>query len=79
MQKNLIWQRVGVWLTWTTIAAAVVLVILKLSNVIAWPWWAVLAPAYIPFGLVLILVVGVIVIGINTKPKYNEEDDSRGA
>jgi phosphoglycerol transferase MdoB-like AlkP superfamily enzyme len=31
----------------------VAFIVLKLTHVIDWSWWWVLAPAWIPFGLVL--------------------------
>ena len=34
---------------------------LKLTGVIDWSWWLVLAPLWIPWGIVL---VGILVIGI---------------
>mgnify|MGYP000909231037 CR=1 FL=1 len=36
----------------------VVFVVLKLIGVIAWPWWWVLSPVWIPAGLVLLVLLG---------------------
>jgi hypothetical protein len=33
-------------------------IVLKLTHVINWSWWWVLAPFWIPLGLVLLLFVG---------------------
>lgn len=33
----------------------VVFIVLKLTDVIAWPWWWVLSPLWIPLALVLII------------------------
>lgn len=39
-----------------------VFLVLKLTGVISWSWWWVTAPLWIPFGIVLaILVVGVVI------------------
>lgn len=37
---------------------------LKLTNLIAWSWWWVLAPIWIPFGIVVVLclVVGILYV-----------------
>lgn len=40
-----------------------VFIVLKLTNSIAWPWWAVLSPLYLPFVvgtafLLLMLLLG---------------------
>lgn len=34
--------------------------VLKLTKVIDWSWWWVTAPLWIPFGLLLVLVVGIV-------------------
>lgn len=36
---------------------AIVFIVLKLCNVITWSWWWVLAPIWIPFGVVMVLIV----------------------
>lgn len=35
----------------------IVFIVLKLLKVISWSWWWVLAPTWIPIGLVLLLFV----------------------
>lgn len=35
----------------------IVFLILKLTGVIAWSWWWVFAPIWIPFGLLVVLVI----------------------
>jgi len=49
----------------------VIFIVLKLTKVIAWSWWWVLSPLWIPVGLILgilifIFVAAGIVIGIAT-------------
>ena len=45
----------------------VAFIVLKLIGVITWPWLWVLAPFWIPFGLVLVLLlVGAVLVGIGT-------------
>jgi hypothetical protein len=39
---------------------AIVFITLKLTGYIAWSWWFVLAPLWVPFGIFL-LVMGVII------------------
>ncbi len=40
----------------------VVFVVLKLAGVVAWPWIWVLAPFWIPLGIVLVLAVIVAIV-----------------
>lgn len=43
----------------------IVFLVLKLCNVINWSWWWVTAPLWIPFGVVLIvMVIGFLLLGI---------------
>ena len=40
---------------------------LKLTNYIAWSWWWVLSPLWIPLALVAVIgIVGLIILGIVT-------------
>lgn len=43
--------------TTVTVAAFVVFTVLKLTGVIAWSWWWVTAPIWIPFLLAVIVVM----------------------
>jgi hypothetical protein len=36
----------------------VAFIVLKLCNVIAWSWWWVLSPAWVPAGLAIIALIG---------------------
>jgi hypothetical protein len=47
---------------------ALIFVTLKLLNYIDWSWWLVLLPAY--GGLVIMLVLFVILLALNQKPKF---------
>lgn len=43
----------------------VIFVVLKLTHVIDWSWWAVFIPEYISLGIVgLVLLIGGSVVGI---------------
>jgi membrane protein YdbS with pleckstrin-like domain len=42
----------------------VAFVVLKLTGVIAWSWWWVLAPAWIPLAVGLVITVIVMIVGI---------------
>lgn len=39
-------------------------IVLKLTNCIAWSWWWVLAPLWVPLGLVLVVlaILGIILL-----------------
>jgi len=43
---------------------AILFIALKLTNVITWPWWVVLAPIWIPLSITacLLLVAGILVL-----------------
>lgn len=41
---------------------AIVFIVLKLCDVIAWSWWWVLSPIWIPFGVVLVLIALVFIV-----------------
>lgn len=44
---------------------AIASIVLKLTNVIAWSWWWVLSPLWIPFAIVLtVLLIGVLVVAL---------------
>lgn len=46
-------------------ALALVFIVLKLTGVINWSWWLVLAPLWVPIALVLgILIIALIFIGL---------------
>ena len=44
-----------------------VFIVLKLIGVINWSWWWVLAPLWIPFGIVLVLVIIISIIVLFTE------------
>lgn len=37
-------------------------IVLKLCGVIDWPWWAVLAPIWVPIVLLLLVLVALVLI-----------------
>lgn len=45
-----------------TIAAFVIFTVLKLTGVIAWSWWWITAPIWIPFLIAVILVIAFFVL-----------------
>lgn len=52
----------------------IVFIVLKLTNYIDWSWWWVLSPFWIPFSIVIILIIVAAVLGpINDRkrPKIN--------
>lgn len=40
----------------------IVFIVLKLTNYIDWSWWWVLSPLWIPFGLVIFIILLLLVI-----------------
>lgn len=48
-------------------ALAILFIGLKLGHVIDWPWWVVLLPIWVPYG---ILAICLLILGI---VKYTEE------
>ena len=45
----------------------IVFIVLKLCGVIAWSWWWVLSPIWIPFGVALVLIVLVLIVKVLSK------------
>lgn len=39
-------------------------IVLKLTNVIGWSWWWVLAPTWISVGIVIIAIVVGVIVGL---------------
>lgn len=76
MENKPLAYKIGLGLTFLTVGLFLVLVVLKLTGVIAWSWWWVVAPVVIPFIIVFITVLAAsVIIGITTPPKYNQEDE----
>jgi hypothetical protein len=42
---------------------------LKLTNFIAWPWWQVLLPTIISFGIFVFLLLFIVVLTVLSKQK----------
>ena len=42
----------------------IVFLVLKLTKVVTWSWWLVTAPLWIPFGIVLVIVIIATVVTI---------------
>lgn len=45
----------------------IVFIVLKLCGVIAWSWWWVLSPIWIPFGVALVLIALVLIVKVLSK------------
>lgn len=41
----------------------IIFIVLKLLNIINWSWWWVLAPLWLPVGIILIIALILIIIG----------------
>lgn len=46
---------------------AIVFIVLKLTNVINWSWWWVLAPIWIPIGVSVLILAAAFVIAVASK------------
>ena len=44
-----------------SVLLAIAFIVLKLVNVIDWSWWWVLAPLWLPFALVVVLIITAII------------------
>ena len=42
----------------------IVFLVLKLTKVVTWSWWLVTAPLWIPFGIVLVIVIIATVVAL---------------
>lgn len=49
------------------VVLTIVFVILKLTGVITWSWWFVLAPLWVTVALFLLVVLGVVIFTILNK------------
>lgn len=53
----------------------IVFITLKLIGYIAWSWWWVLAPIWIPWAIVIVIfIIGAILVG-SAGPKYPSKFD----
>ena len=50
----------------------ILFVILKLTNVIAWSWWWVLSPLWIPTAIVIVFLIAVMLVA--TAVYLDDED-----
>ena len=52
---------------------AIAFIVLKLCGVIDWSWWWVLAPIWIPFALIIVImplvIIGVLIWAKKTEPE----------
>lgn len=61
MRKNSSYK-LGFYGTIATVAAFVIFTVLKLTGVIAWSWWWITAPIWIPFLIAVIVVIAFFVL-----------------
>lgn len=53
------------------VVLAMLFVVLKLTGVISWSWFWVLSPIIIQFGLILLVIIGMLIIrALNKKGWY---------
>ena len=41
----------------------IVFIVLKLMGIISWSWWWVFSPAWIPFAVVMVILIMITVLG----------------
>lgn len=51
-----------------------IFIVLKLTETVAWSWWVVLAPLYIPFIISIAFVLLLVALGYNPKVTFNKKD-----
>lgn len=56
-------------------ALGLIFIVLKLTEMITWSWWLVLAPLYGPFVLALVIVLILVASGYNPKVTWNKTKD----
>ena len=52
----------------------IVFLILKLTNVIAWSWWWVTAPLWIPIAITIVIFIFIVIFQIIQIIKYNRKE-----
>ena len=58
-------------------ALTILFIALKLTDVIAWSWWWVLAPLWVPSAVVLgVLVIMLVIAGVITVIDHNKKSKS---
>jgi len=54
-------------------ATQVAFIVLKVLDLIDWPWWEVFIPTYAGFGIALIAVTGIFIINNYDEYKYRRK------
>lgn len=57
---------------YVTVAVFVIFTVLKLTGVIAWSWWWITAPIWIPFLIAVILVIAFFWLYSKVNDELNE-------
>ena len=55
-------------------ALGLIFIVLKLTETVAWSWWVVLAPLYVPFLIALVLVLIWLALGLKPRITINKKD-----
>jgi hypothetical protein len=56
-------------------ALGLIFIVLKLTEMVTWSWWLVLAPLYGPFVLALVIVLIWLALGLKPKVTWNKTKD----
>ena len=56
-------------------ALGLIFIVLKLTEMVAWSWWLVLAPLYTPFVIALVFVLIALALGLKPKVTWNKKKD----
>jgi hypothetical protein len=56
-------------------ALGLIFIVLKLTEMVAWSWWLVLAPLYGPFVIALVIMLIWLALGLKPKVTWNKKKD----
>lgn len=55
-------------------ALGLVFIVLKLTETVAWSWWIVLSPLYVPFTIAVIMISIAVALGGKPRITFNKKD-----
>lgn len=55
-------------------ALGLIFIVLKLTETVAWSWWIVLSPLYVPFVIAVIMILIAVALGGKPKITFNKKD-----
>ena len=55
-------------------AVGLIFIVLKLTETVAWSWWIVLSPLYVPFAIAITILLIAVALGGKPKITFNKKD-----